>query len=71
MDARCQQVYTATFRLQGGYPERLTPDEALAIDELGEKLASLNEPITFVGDGAASVTKPSRTGFPPSSPRLS
>ena len=53
MDARCQQVYTATFRLQGGYPERLTPDEALAIDELGEKLASLNEPITFVGDGAA------------------
>ena len=53
MDARCQQVYTATFRLQGGCPERLTPDEALAIDELGEKLAALNEPITFVGDGAA------------------
>ena len=53
MDARCQQVYTATFQVDGGYPQRLTPDEALAIDELGEKLAALNGPVTFVGDGAA------------------
>ena len=52
MDARCQQVYTAVFRVSGGAPERLTPDEALAIEELGKKLLSFNEPVTFVGDGA-------------------
>lgn len=52
MDARCQQVYTAVFRVNGGYPERLTPDKALAIEELGENLTALNEPVTFVGDGA-------------------
>lgn len=52
MDARCQQVYTAVFRVNGGAPERLTPDEALAIEELGKKLLSFNEPVTFVGDGA-------------------
>ena len=52
MDARCQQVYTASFRISGGYPERLTPDEAIAIDELGEKLSAFDEPVTFAGDGA-------------------
>lgn len=52
MDARCQQAYTASFRISGGYPERLIPDEALAIEELGEKLLAFNEPVTFVGDGA-------------------
>ena len=52
MDARCQQVYTATFRVNGGYPDRLAPDEAIAIEDLGGKLAVFNEPVTFVGDGA-------------------
>ncbi len=52
MDARCQQVYTATFRVDGGYPQRLTPDEAVTIGELAGKLASYDAPITFVGDGA-------------------
>lgn len=52
MDARCQQVYTATFRVDGGYPHRLTPDEAIPIEELCLKLAAFDAPITLVGDGA-------------------
>ena len=48
MDARCNQVYTASF-LKG---ERLFSDEAILIDELLEKLKGLNKPVIFAGDGA-------------------
>lgn len=48
MDARCNQVYTASF-LKG---ERLFPDEAILIDELLEKLKGLDKPVVFAGDGA-------------------
>ena len=48
MDARCNQVYTASF-LKG---ERLFPDEAILIDELLEKLKGLNKTVIFAGDGA-------------------
>lgn len=51
MDARCRQVYTARFRAG----ERLTPDEALTIDTLGEQLQSVEGPIRLTGDGAALV----------------
>lgn len=51
MDARCSQVYTATFKVNGSFPERLTDDEALPIDTLTETLKNYPD-VTFVGDGA-------------------
>lgn len=53
MDARCNQVYNAIFRVNGEDPERLTPDRALSINELLQELEFYrNEKIIFVGDGA-------------------
>lgn len=51
MDARCNQVYCAIFNVEGDKVTRLTEDEALKIDDLGEKLLSY-ENVIFVGDGA-------------------
>ena len=45
MDARCMQVYTALF--QNG--ERRTPDEALTIEALGERLGQIPGQILLVG----------------------
>ena len=52
MDARCRQVYTALFSLQDGVLTRETPDEALLLDELSQRLAGREHPILVVGDGA-------------------
>ena len=52
MDARCRQVYTATFSCDHGEVTRLTPDEAMSIDDLKEALSALGRPVIFVGDGA-------------------
>lgn len=53
MDARRGQVYTATFDVRGDELVRLTPDEAMSVDELGEMLAKHNIdcPVYLVGDG--------------------
>ena len=51
MDARRQQVYTATYKGEGGSLEKLTPDRAIAISELAEELKAFSEPIYLVGDG--------------------
>ena len=51
MDARCNQVYCAIFKVQGETVERITEDMALKIDDLGEML-KYYENIVFVGDGA-------------------
>lgn len=48
MDARCNQVYTALF--QNG--ERILPDSAMLITELGEILKTHNKPVLFCADGA-------------------
>ncbi len=52
MDARCQQVYTALFSSAGGNIERMTPDEAISLEELKNRLISLKKPVLLVGDGA-------------------
>ncbi|WP_312640517.1 tRNA (adenosine(37)-N6)-threonylcarbamoyltransferase complex dimerization subunit type 1 TsaB [Hydrogenoanaerobacterium sp.] len=54
MDARCKQVYTACFDVEGETVSRITDDEAITIDALQEKLSGLKEkkPIILVGDGA-------------------
>ena len=51
MDARCNQVYCAIFKVQGETVKRITEDMALKIDDLGEMLKEY-ENIIFVGDGA-------------------
>ena len=52
MDARCMQVYTALFRCENQKTERLLPDSAIKVEELGETLQSLQSNIILVGDGA-------------------
>lgn len=53
MDARCRQVYTALFSLENGTVSRVTPDEAITLDELAARLKERTRPILAVGDGAA------------------
>ena len=52
MDARCQQVYTASFLCEGGKLSRLTEDEAIAIADLKERLKNEKKDILLVGDGS-------------------
>ena len=52
MDARRQQVYNAVFRFADGKPERLCPDRAISLEELGEEIKKLSEPVFLVGDGS-------------------
>ncbi len=53
MDARRGQVYTACFRTEDGASCRLTPDEAISLDALAERLKSdyPNTPVFLAGDG--------------------
>ena len=51
MDARCKQVYTASFDIKGEAVTRLTEDSAIMIDDLKEFLKK-KENVVFVGDGA-------------------
>ena len=52
MDARRQQVYNALFEAKDGQLTRLTPDRAIALEELAEELRNDPRPKTVVGDGA-------------------
>ena len=52
MDARCSQVYTASFLCENGVITRLTPDEAMSIDDCKAALAARGKSVIFVGDGA-------------------
>ena len=52
MDARCSQVYTATFDFDGEKYTRVTEDEAISILELEENVKKYQNDVIFVGDGA-------------------
>ena len=52
MDARRKQVYNALFLAKGDGLERLTPDRAISLEELGEELKAFDLPKIVVGDGA-------------------
>lgn len=54
MDARCGQVYTALFDLDNKI-SRLSPDDAIPITELVNKLVSLDRPVTLIGDAIGIV----------------
>lgn len=53
MDARCHQVYGALFEVDAsGELHRLTEDEALTVEQMGERIAALNRSVVLVGDGS-------------------
>ena len=52
MDARCGQVYTALFRIEGDSVHRLSPDAAISIEDLKKMLISEKKSVFLVGDGA-------------------
>lgn len=52
MDARRHQIYNARFRVSGQRLERLTPDRAIALEDLAAELAGCQTPQLVVGDGA-------------------
>ena len=50
MDARRGQVYAALFSTESGAPVRLSPDEAVSVEELAARIGTRRA--VFVGDGA-------------------
>lgn len=52
MDARRNQVYHALFYVNCGNCTRIREDRAISLQELGEDLQKLSEPIFLVGDGS-------------------
>ena len=52
MDARRSQVYNALFRAEGGKLQRITPDRAISLEELGAELSQISGPLYLVGDGS-------------------
>lgn len=52
MDARRHQVYNALFLARGGRLERLCPDRAIGLEELGRELKNVKKTKIVVGDGA-------------------
>ena len=52
MDARRAQVYNAIFCANSGKYERICPDRAIALEDLGKELKNLEKPIFLVGDGS-------------------
>lgn len=64
MDARCAQVYTALFTVEGETVERLTPDEAISIENLKNRLISLKKSVFLVGDGASLCYNTLRSEVP-------
>lgn len=56
MDARCNQVYNALFRIKNGAITRLCEDRAVMVDEVIRELESFDENIIVAGDGAGLFT---------------
>ena len=52
MDARRSQVYNALFHAADGNCTRMTEDRAISLEDLGNELKNLQEPIFLVGDGS-------------------
>ena len=52
MDARCNQVYNAIFKIQNGKIERICEDRAVMLSEVIGELDKFEENIFIAGDGA-------------------
>lgn len=64
MDARRKQVYNALFLARGDSLERLCPDRAISLEELGEELKKYQKMKIIVGDGAILCYNTLRTEVP-------
>ena len=71
MDARNNQVYTALYKCNDRYPERITEYMGLPIEELVEIIKEKNIKVIFVGDGVEKHREylkkqlGDKCGFPP------
>ncbi len=52
MDARCNQVYTALFKIKNEEIIRLCEDKAVSVDDLYTELSGFEDKIILAGDGA-------------------
>lgn len=52
MDARRSQIYNAVFHCQGGVLTRITPDRAVALEQLCSEIKNDEKRKIIVGDGA-------------------
>lgn len=60
MDARRGQVYTAAYSMsesgsedgQAGIPEEVLPQQAVAVEDIIEKVNDIGRPVVYLGDGA-------------------
>jgi tRNA threonylcarbamoyladenosine biosynthesis protein TsaB len=52
MDARRNEVYTASFRYEDGRIKRLGEDRAIPVTDLASEAAASNQPYILLGDGA-------------------
>lgn len=52
MDARCNQVYNALYRIKNGTPIKISEERAIKIDDLLLECEAFKEPVLFIGDGA-------------------
>ena len=52
MDARRSQVYNSIFYVNRDVIERIAPDRAISLEDLGNELKKLEKPIFLVGDGS-------------------
>ena len=57
MDARCNQVYNALFKVNGPTITRLCDDRALIIEDLMQELSEIKDSIIIAGDGASLFEK--------------
>ena len=59
MDARRHQIYNARFQVDGTQPHRLTPDRAIALEDLVAELQGTQSPQLVVGTAPSCATMPS------------
>ncbi len=52
MDARCNQLYNALFKIKKGTVIRLCEDRAISIDDLANEITEIHDNIVICGDGA-------------------
>ena len=52
MDARCNQIYNALFKIENRSVKRLCEDRAIKVDQLIEELKSVPGKIVICGDGS-------------------
>ena len=75
MDARRGQVYTAAYSMKealsaggaAGLPEEVLPQQAVAVEDMIEKVNALDRPVVYLGDGvpvfAEKLRKLTRVNF--------